>query len=245
MGSHRSKEDDVNRISTSIFVTNFPESTSAKELFHLCKRYGHVVDAYIPVKRTKTGKRFGFVRFINVFNEERLVNNLCTIWVDRLKLHANIARFQRPPMNKDKPFEKKNNVPIRGVAQDPRTEARKEVSNNSYVNVVKSKFSTGPGDVDSGHLALLLNCTTESKGPISKKNVGMESWFSVLKQASLDFIPDGRIVWVEVEGVPFKLWSRNTFKRIAAKWGDLLDVDDQGESCFHSKRLCLFQRRFY
>nr|GEV72031.1 hypothetical protein [Tanacetum cinerariifolium] len=35
---------------------------------------------------------------------------------------------------------------------------------------------------------------------------------------------------VEVEGVPFKLWSGNTFSRIANKWGKLLDVDDQEET---------------
>nr|GEW70310.1 RNA-directed DNA polymerase, eukaryota [Tanacetum cinerariifolium] len=69
--------------------------------------------------------------------------------------------------------------------------------------------------------------------------MGVGSWFSVLKQASSDFIPEGRIVWVEIEGVPFKLWSKNTFKRIAAKWGELLDVDDQEEEGFHSKRLCI------
>ncbi|GJR49518.1 RNA-directed DNA polymerase, eukaryota [Tanacetum coccineum] len=73
MGSFRSKEDDVSKISTSIFVTNFPDSFSAKNLFHSCKQYGHVVDSFIPTKRTKDGKRFGFVRFINVFNVERLV----------------------------------------------------------------------------------------------------------------------------------------------------------------------------
>ncbi|GKA06851.1 RNA-directed DNA polymerase, eukaryota, reverse transcriptase zinc-binding domain protein [Tanacetum coccineum] len=78
MGSFRSKEDDVAKISTSIFVSNFPDSVSAKDLFHSCKQYGHVVDSFIPMKRLKDGKRFGFVRFINVFNVERLVNNLCT-----------------------------------------------------------------------------------------------------------------------------------------------------------------------
>ncbi|GKC44044.1 RNA-directed DNA polymerase, eukaryota [Tanacetum coccineum] len=92
MGSFRSKEDDVAKISTSIFVSNFPDSVSAKDLFHSCKQYGHVVDSFIPMKRLKDGKRFGFVRFINVFNVERLVNNLCTIWLNRCKLHANIAR---------------------------------------------------------------------------------------------------------------------------------------------------------
>ncbi|GJX90084.1 nucleotide-binding alpha-beta plait domain-containing protein, partial [Tanacetum coccineum] len=71
MGSFRSKEDDLSRISTSIYVTNFPEFYSAKELFHVCKQYGHVVDSFIPAKKSKDGKRFGFVRFINVFNVDR------------------------------------------------------------------------------------------------------------------------------------------------------------------------------
>ncbi|GJU31064.1 RNA-directed DNA polymerase, eukaryota, reverse transcriptase zinc-binding domain protein, partial [Tanacetum coccineum] len=60
-----------------------------------------------------------------------------------------------------------------------------------------------------------------------------------LIQASKDFTIEGRIVWVEIEGIPFKLWSNNTFKRIASKWGDLLHIDDQDENCFHSKRLCI------
>ncbi|GJS62808.1 nucleotide-binding alpha-beta plait domain-containing protein [Tanacetum coccineum] len=104
--SYRTKEDDVAKISTSVFITNFPESLSAKELFQSCKQYGHVVDTFIPTKRSKNGKRFGFVRFINVFNEERLVNNLCTVWIDRFKLHANIARFHRPPVSGNKHVKK-------------------------------------------------------------------------------------------------------------------------------------------
>nr|GEV64506.1 RNA-directed DNA polymerase, eukaryota [Tanacetum cinerariifolium] len=71
MGNYRTKEDDVAKISTSIFVTNFPESFSAKDLFQSCKQYGHVVDTFIPNKRSKGDKRFGFVQFINVFNDER------------------------------------------------------------------------------------------------------------------------------------------------------------------------------
>ncbi|GJR20023.1 RNA-directed DNA polymerase, eukaryota, reverse transcriptase zinc-binding domain protein [Tanacetum coccineum] len=71
------------------------------------------------------------------------------------------------------------------------------------------------------------------------ENVSVGSWFSCIKDASMEFQPDKRIAWVEVEGIPLKLWSGNTFNRIAAKWGDLLDVDDQEDSCFHSKRLCV------
>nr|GEV48047.1 nucleotide-binding alpha-beta plait domain-containing protein [Tanacetum cinerariifolium] len=88
MDSFHSKENDVSKISTSIFVTNFLENFSAKDLFHSCKVYGHVVDSFIPMKKTNGGKRFGFVRFINVFNVDRLV------------------RFQRTPIHVKKSQEK-------------------------------------------------------------------------------------------------------------------------------------------
>nr|GEY47217.1 nucleotide-binding alpha-beta plait domain-containing protein [Tanacetum cinerariifolium] len=53
--SFRSKEDDVMKISTTMFVTNFPDESTAKELFCACSVYGHVVDSYIPNKRAKNG----------------------------------------------------------------------------------------------------------------------------------------------------------------------------------------------
>nr|GEU76677.1 hypothetical protein [Tanacetum cinerariifolium] len=98
MGNCRSKEDDVNNISTSIFVTNFPDSTTTRDLWRMCNQYGNVIDAFFPNRRPKAGKHFGFVRFIKVFEVDRLVNNLCMIWFDRLRLHANIAKFNRGPL---------------------------------------------------------------------------------------------------------------------------------------------------
>nr|GEY39120.1 nucleotide-binding alpha-beta plait domain-containing protein [Tanacetum cinerariifolium] len=55
MASQRSKEDDVQKISTSVFVTNFPDGYGAKDLWNTCKLYGHVVDVFIHDRRTKTG----------------------------------------------------------------------------------------------------------------------------------------------------------------------------------------------
>ncbi|GKA65245.1 RNA-directed DNA polymerase, eukaryota, reverse transcriptase zinc-binding domain protein [Tanacetum coccineum] len=59
----------------------------------------------------------------------------------------------------------------------------------------------------------------------------------MLIQASMDFTIDGRVVWVDIEGIPFKMWSINTFKRIAFKWCVLLHIDDQEDECFHTKRM--------
>nr|GFA12007.1 RNA-directed DNA polymerase, eukaryota, nucleotide-binding alpha-beta plait domain protein [Tanacetum cinerariifolium] len=82
--------DHACAIARSIFVINFPNSTSSKDLWKLCQSYGTVVDVYIPNRRSKAGKRFAFVRFINVDNVDRLMGNLCTLWIGRMHLHANV-----------------------------------------------------------------------------------------------------------------------------------------------------------
>ncbi|GKB41256.1 RNA-directed DNA polymerase, eukaryota, nucleotide-binding alpha-beta plait domain protein [Tanacetum coccineum] len=66
-----------------------------RDLWNVYNGYGKVIDVFIPFKRSKTGKRFAFVRFIKVTNIDRLVDNLCTIWIGRFHIHANIVRFQR------------------------------------------------------------------------------------------------------------------------------------------------------
>nr|GEV01165.1 RNA-directed DNA polymerase, eukaryota, reverse transcriptase zinc-binding domain protein [Tanacetum cinerariifolium] len=67
----------------------------------------------------------------------------------------------------------------------------------------------------------------------------MGTWFSQIIQASYDFIIDERVTWVEIKGIPFKLWSGNTFSRIASRWVDLLDGDDQEDGYYHSKIICI------
>ncbi|GJR32466.1 nucleotide-binding alpha-beta plait domain-containing protein, partial [Tanacetum coccineum] len=253
MASYRTKEDDVSKIFTSVFITNFPESCSANELFQSCKQYDHVVDTFIPTKRSKTGRRFGFVRSINVFNDERLVNNLCTVCIDRFKLHANIARFHRTPLNDKKSMPKKAG----GVKKDTGVN---EVGNSydlsksllgrvkqfvSLANLRKAVSNEGFVDLKiqyMGELWVLVEFVSGDSMKLFQDNVSIGSWFSQLKQASMEFNSEGRIAWVEVEGIPFKLWSDNTFKRIATKWGELLDIDDQEEMCFHSKRLCIYTK---
>ncbi|GKE29208.1 nucleotide-binding alpha-beta plait domain-containing protein [Tanacetum coccineum] len=231
MGSFRTKEDDVAKISTSVFITNFPESCSAKELFQSCKQYDHVVDTFIPTKRSKNGRRFGFVRFINVFNEERLVNNLCMVWIDRFKLHANIARgnsYVHVVKGQNKSGIRESEVPPALVLNDEcllskdlsksllgrvkqfvsLANLRKVVSNEGFVDI-KIQYM--------GELWVLLEFGSEDSIKLFQDNVSIGSWFSQLKQATMEFTNEGRIAWVEVEGIPFKLWTDNTFKQIATK----------------------------
>nr|GEZ75136.1 hypothetical protein [Tanacetum cinerariifolium] len=53
---YNTKEHDLAKISILVYITNFPDSCSAKDLFQTCKAYGHVVDSYIPFKRSNQGR---------------------------------------------------------------------------------------------------------------------------------------------------------------------------------------------
>ncbi|GJZ67194.1 RNA-directed DNA polymerase, eukaryota [Tanacetum coccineum] len=102
------------KISKFVFVTNFLDGCTARDLWKVCNDYGSVVDVYIPFKKSKAGKRFAFVRFIKVINLDRLIENLCTIWIGRYHLHANAARFNRPI----KPSVSTPKEPFKGFLKD-------------------------------------------------------------------------------------------------------------------------------
>ncbi|GJY67379.1 RNA-directed DNA polymerase, eukaryota [Tanacetum coccineum] len=91
--SLQSNFDQTAKISKSVFISNFPDDCSSRDLWKVCSGYGTVVDVFIPNKRSKAGKRFAFVRFIKVLN---FIKNLKTIWIGRFHVSANPARFERP-----------------------------------------------------------------------------------------------------------------------------------------------------
>ncbi|GKE46196.1 nucleotide-binding alpha-beta plait domain-containing protein [Tanacetum coccineum] len=276
MGFSRTKEDDVQRISTSVFVTNFPDNVGAKDLWNACKQYGYVVDAFIPNKKSKAGKKFGFVPFINVFDVDRLVNNLCTVWIGSHRIHANIAKFHRQKGVNSNSASSQGNVPrdsSNGVKRD--SEYRNNSKSYAYVakggtNEIEETESKpvlvlddsikefdalanlkvvleneGFNDISLKYLGgmwvMIVFKTLEVKNKFSSC-AGVKSWFSQLIQASNDFLIDGRVTWVNIEGVPLKVWNDNTFKRIAAKWGSLLTMENSEEDNLHSKRLCVYTK---
>nr|GEY59455.1 RNA-directed DNA polymerase, eukaryota [Tanacetum cinerariifolium] len=137
---HRhSKDDEVIKISKLVFVTNFPESISARNLWKSCTVYGTVVDVLIPSKKSNAGKIFAFVRFIKVFNLDRLVENLCTIWIGKFHLFANKVRIERP----HKPnVSATNNSGVASRTEKPFNSQQINNGVGSYANIVNG-ISTG------------------------------------------------------------------------------------------------------
>ncbi|GKA10508.1 RNA-directed DNA polymerase, eukaryota [Tanacetum coccineum] len=255
MGSYRTKEDDVARISTSVFITNFPDSISAKELFQACKQYGHVVDSYIPFKRTKFGKRFGFVRPTGM-NEGDGTKKPFVAHAPTVKA-SSIGK-----LGDDKSFRgvlKGDTKVGTGISEPSIVLGDECVRTKNTVNALfgrvkefaslaNLKMALGnEGFMDivikyMGELWVMMEFKSVDSMSKFRECVSVMSWFSQIMDASNEFEVEGRIAWVEVEGVPFRLWTENSFARIADKWGKLLDVDDQDETCFHSKRLCVYTK---
>nr|GEV29828.1 RNA-directed DNA polymerase, eukaryota, reverse transcriptase zinc-binding domain protein [Tanacetum cinerariifolium] len=102
---------------------------------------------------------------------------------------------------------------------------------NEGFNNIKLKYMGG--------YWVMIEFQSEDSKEKFKTNVGTGSWFSQLQQASSSFHIDERVTWVNIEGMPLKVWNKNTFNRIVSKWGDIVHVDDQDKTCFQSKRICI------
>nr|GFB50861.1 nucleotide-binding alpha-beta plait domain-containing protein [Tanacetum cinerariifolium] len=123
-------------------------------------------------------------------------------------LHANVARFMRPPAVKSGEYTHQN----------------------------------GFNDIDlryMGGMWIMIGFKTEDTKAKFQSCLGATSWFSQIIQASKEFVIDERITWVDIEGIPLKLWSKSTFNRIGAKWGKMLYLEKLDEGCLYSKTLCI------
>ncbi|GKB86694.1 RNA-directed DNA polymerase, eukaryota [Tanacetum coccineum] len=238
-------------ISKSIFVTNFPDVTSAKELWRVCQTYGIVIDMFIPNRLSRAGKRFAFVRFIRVENVDRLVGNLCTLWIGRMHLQANVARFERPSVASPRDHTT--------VVRDPRPLQSKSSGSASFVSVLQGNGCPSPY-ISLLHAMVLddaclverdlenfvmggLWVMFELKSKVSKEklldHVGVSSWFHQICSAQLDFVAKERIVWIDIEGVPLHAWSRATFTKICSRWGEVMELEENKVDFFARKRICI------
>ncbi|GKC52069.1 nucleotide-binding alpha-beta plait domain-containing protein [Tanacetum coccineum] len=234
MGSFRSKEDDLSKISTSIFVSNFSKSFSAKDLFHSCKQYGHVVDSFIPTKRPKDDN------VVRTNSNANVVRNSSNSYVYAVK-GGSLSNGE------------KDNSPVLVLDDSCTNEMDFSLCLNGKVKEIGALLNLkvvmrneGFSDPELSYLGGLWVMIGFKSTDVKEKFlscVAIKSWFEQLIQASEEFIIDDRIIWVDLEGITLKLWTFNSFKKIASKWGLLLNDETSEDSNFHSKRLCILTKR--
>ncbi|GJV17900.1 RNA-directed DNA polymerase, eukaryota [Tanacetum coccineum] len=230
----RSNVDHTRLISKSIFVTNFPDNTTSKDLWEVCKGYGTVVDVFIPDRKSKAGKRFAFVRFIKVDNVDRLVGNLCTLWIGRMHLHANVARFDRPPIHSSRP-----NISTRPAANGA----------SSFASVLKGNPNNFNHIASSPAMVLDDECVVERD--LDNFVMGEVKDFSSINNLRVLLSNEGfqhvRLAYLGGLWVMIELTSVQTKMRFLkhvgvaswSRWGKVIELDDNKEHCFARKRICI------
>ncbi|KAG8487943.1 hypothetical protein CXB51_018262 [Gossypium anomalum] len=100
LSQKKKKKSGERRIVETIFVYNIPNSMHWKGLWALFRYHCDVVDAFIPSKRCRNGKRFGFVRFSNERDTLRAIMRLNGFlllgkrigpWSEKLKLKERVS----------------------------------------------------------------------------------------------------------------------------------------------------------
>nr|GEX45518.1 leucine-rich repeat receptor protein kinase EMS1 [Tanacetum cinerariifolium] len=241
---HNSYENQMQKISKLVSVTNFSEDCTARDIWKMCSDYGTVVDVFIPFKRSKSSKRFAFVRFIKVINLERLVSKLCTIWIGRYHLHTNYVRFERP--------QKPNSFIPRGPNHSTPKEMNMENSKKSFVSVLKrGSQSHVTTEITKPDLVLDETCIKEFDFGMSlmgrAKDVSAIPNIPYIisnkrfpkRQTFISWRDHERIVLISIEGLPIKAWTPNNFHKIASLWGEYVEWEEADLKSLSCKHLCL------
>nr|GEU39476.1 RNA-directed DNA polymerase, eukaryota, reverse transcriptase zinc-binding domain protein [Tanacetum cinerariifolium] len=89
--------------------------------------------------QAEEGQMFGFCRFIKVSNSKTVIDSLSNVWIGKLRLHDNVARFDRKVAVK--PSHAHVNVVSHAVNNN--CNVSQATKANSYVNVAKASFNSG------------------------------------------------------------------------------------------------------
>ncbi|GKB55852.1 hypothetical protein Tco_0912038 [Tanacetum coccineum] len=165
------------------------------------------------VQRSKVGKKFAFVHFITVDKLDRLIENLSTIWIGRLRLHANVVRFQREPKTNDGRPKNNNSQP-----------------NKTFVGSVKNI------GVENRSFASVLNIGKGNPSKVidSSPAIILDDEYLMERDFSCSLM--GKIKDINALPNLYLILSNKGFKNVKLTH---LDVEDSESTTISYKRLCV------
>ena len=89
-------------VSTKFYFERFPTWLDYQDLKKAFSKISLVTNLFVSRKKTKRGRRFGFVSFFSHLEDTNLCDRLNLVWFDSFKICANLDRFQTPIDSKEK-----------------------------------------------------------------------------------------------------------------------------------------------
>ncbi|GKC03265.1 RNA-directed DNA polymerase, eukaryota [Tanacetum coccineum] len=200
MSFYKSNEELTQKISQSVFVTNFPDFMNSRDLWKMCSAYGMVVDVFIPFKKSKSGFRQSNGR---ASSYATAINGSSPLVVPSSSISPSPALVLDDTCVIDRDLSKHAMGRVKDI--------------NSIPNLRTLLMDEGFSDVKLMYLGgmwVMFEFDKVDTKVNMMQHTGVNSWFHTIQDAVQDFVSDERIVWVDIEGIPLNVWSRETFIRI-------------------------------
>ncbi|KAL4273543.1 hypothetical protein GQ457_13G005570 [Hibiscus cannabinus] len=152
----------------TVFVSNLPPRFHWKGLWETFAHHGEVVDAFIPLKKSKDGKRFGFVRFSSRADAQRAISRLNGLVLYGFRILVSLARY-----NVRNSFWKKVSPKVHDEAKD---------DGLKQVHIVSSSPVCVEAIIDKVVLDRLLSCIIVT----TKQICNVDKLFNLLNEKGLD-----------------------------------------------------------
>ncbi|GKV00720.1 hypothetical protein SLEP1_g13361 [Rubroshorea leprosula] len=185
---------------TGFFFTNIPNGWSYFEMWAEFAKFGRVFAIYSPPRRSRNGRRFGFVRYLNVKDEKELERKLDQIRIRGHKIWVNIAKY---PSKEVKERETRRIVTTNMVA-----------AGKSYADAVKGKLGRAPQKAE--HIQA-------EKRPKLRAMGGKMILMECEDKEELKELVQGVVSWL---GAPIHAWGPDFFENMANAWGKFICLDD-------------------
>ncbi|MCI20685.1 RNA-binding protein 25-like, partial [Trifolium medium] len=149
IATQKERRLDRSAYETSYYFSKIPDHFGAWEMFKVFKNYGNIQEVVIPAKKNRLGRRFGFARFVDVYDEKRFGIELDNIIIGRDKIFVNPHRFQRRDGN-HRATNDKNHKTYREREEKGKSHKNEEVhprsdrNDCSFAKVVQ-KHNEAPG----------------------------------------------------------------------------------------------------
>ncbi|KAL4352461.1 hypothetical protein GQ457_06G018140 [Hibiscus cannabinus] len=75
----------------TLFVHNITDRLHWKGVWQVFDRHGVVVDVFIPHRRSRAGRRFGFVRMASKEDADRVIERLNGFWLYGARVSVSLA----------------------------------------------------------------------------------------------------------------------------------------------------------
>ncbi|KAJ4830309.1 hypothetical protein Tsubulata_018246 [Turnera subulata] len=237
----------------SLYVENLSETWKPTDIYRIMSKYGEVVDVYVPNKRTRSGKRFGFVRFRGIRDLQRLLSDVNRVHEEVGVVRASVARLRnRGPS----PVAMKEQQQAHRVTDA----STKVLPGGTYANVVlgrgddrksgshlRESQKRAEGKMESVYLLWKLHDMTD----VVVEDMGGDSvlvcfflkdsmlvfsqrppdwvslWFRSFASWKQGDRTNNRRCWVTVRGVPLNAWCQEFFEMVGSKVGRFLRVDTE------------------